>query len=130
MGTKIRALDECKPMSGDMGGPPNGIVGVTDVFLVSGDFNLTLFDHLIAEPGLNLIGCYNKLNAVYTTDVIARSHGVSACVVTFTVDGLSVLNAFADAYSENFPLICIVVGPNSKDYGTQLHPPSSRSYLG
>ncbi|CAL1402304.1 unnamed protein product [Linum trigynum] len=32
-------------------------VGITDVFTVPGDFNLTLFNHLIAEPGLTNIGC-------------------------------------------------------------------------
>ncbi|KAK4833405.1 hypothetical protein QYF36_004282 [Acer negundo] len=93
-------------------------VGVTDVFSVPGDFNLTLLDHLIAEPGLNLIGCCNELNAGYAADGYARSRGVGACVVTFTVGGLSVLNAIAGAYSENLPLICIVGGPNSNDYGT------------
>jgi pyruvate decarboxylase len=31
---------------------------------------------------------------------------------------LSVINAIAGAYSENLPLICIVGGPNSNDYGT------------
>ncbi|KAF7845311.1 pyruvate decarboxylase 2 [Senna tora] len=149
MDTKIGALDSCKPTSGDVGGPPNGVVsaiqnsvpssvvlhsceatlgrhlarrlvqvGVTDVFSVPGDFNLTLLDHLIAEPGLNLIGCCNELNAGYAADGYARSRGVGACVVTFTVGGLSVLNAIAGAYSENLPLICIVGGPNSNDYGT------------
>ncbi|GMI96427.1 pyruvate decarboxylase-2 [Hibiscus trionum] len=93
-------------------------VGVNDVFSVPGDFNLTLLDHLIAEPGLNLIGCCNELNAGYAADGYARSRGVGACVVTFTVGGLSVLNAIAGAYSENLPLICIVGGPNSNDYGT------------
>ncbi|KAF1883851.1 hypothetical protein Lal_00038343 [Lupinus albus] len=93
-------------------------VGVTDVFSVPGDFNLTLLDHLIDEPGLNLIGCCNELNAGYAADGYARSRGVGACVVTFTVGGLSVLNAIAGAYSENLPLICIVGGPNSNDYGT------------
>ncbi|XP_057948321.1 A-agglutinin anchorage subunit-like [Malania oleifera] len=29
-------------------------IGVNDVFSVPGNFNLTLFGHLIAEPGLNL----------------------------------------------------------------------------
>ncbi|KAL0307955.1 UNVERIFIED_CONTAM: Pyruvate decarboxylase 2 [Sesamum angustifolium] len=38
--------------------------------------------------------------------------------LTFTVGGLSVLNAIAGAYSENLPLICIVGGPNTNDYGT------------
>ncbi|XVF40377.1 hypothetical protein PTKIN_Ptkin01aG0108500 [Pterospermum kingtungense] len=93
-------------------------IGVKDVFSVPGDFNLTLLDHLIAEPELNLIGCCNELNAGYAADGYARAKGVGACVVTFTVGGLSVLNAIAGAYSENLPVICIVGGPNSNDYGT------------
>ncbi|KAL3622756.1 Pyruvate decarboxylase 3 [Castilleja foliolosa] len=93
-------------------------IGVNDVFAVPGDFNLTLLDHLIAEPELNLIGCCNELNAGYAADGYARARGVGACAVTFTVGGLSILNAIAGAYSENLPVICIVGGPNSNDYGT------------
>ncbi|CAN1810490.1 Pyruvate decarboxylase 1 [Linum perenne] len=93
-------------------------IGATDVFSVPGDFNLTLLDHLVAEPELNLVGCCNELNAGYAADGYARAKGVGACAVTFTVGGLSVLNAIAGAYSENLPVICIVGGPNSNDYGT------------
>lgn len=93
-------------------------VGVHDVFTVPGDFNLILLDHLLAEPGLELIGCCNELNAGYAADGYARANGVGACAVTFTVGGLSVINAIAGAYSENLPVICIVGGPNSNDYGT------------
>lgn len=148
MDTKIGALDVCKAENHDVGCLPNSAastvqnsvpstlfnsadatlgrhlarrlvqIGVTDVFSVPGDFNLTLLDHLIAEPGLTNIGCCNELNAGYAADGYARSRGVGACVVTFTVGGLSVLNAIAGAYSENLPVICIVGGPNSNDYGT------------
>eukprot|EP01018_Ginkgo_biloba_P012009 Gb_12301 [translate_table: standard] len=93
-------------------------IGVRDVFSVPGDFNLALLDHLVAEPGLNLVGCCNELNAGYAADGYARCRGVGACAVTFTVGGLSILNAIAGAYSENLPVICIVGGPNSNDYGT------------
>uniref|UniRef100_A0ACD5Z291 Uncharacterized protein n=1 Tax=Avena sativa TaxID=4498 RepID=A0ACD5Z291_AVESA len=93
-------------------------VGVGDVFAVPGDFNLALLDHLIAEPGLRLVGCCNELNAGYAADGYARAKGVGACAVTFTVGGLSVINAIAGAYSENLPVICIVGGPNSNDHGT------------
>ncbi|XP_015874377.3 pyruvate decarboxylase 1 [Ziziphus jujuba] len=93
-------------------------IGAKDVFSVPGDFNLTLLDHLVAEPELNLVGCCNELNAGYAADGYARSRGVGACVVTFTVGGLSVINAIAGAFSENLPVICIVGGPNSNDYGT------------
>ncbi|KAG6549534.1 hypothetical protein Mapa_008915 [Marchantia paleacea] len=93
-------------------------IGVKDIFAVPGDFNLLLLDHLIAEPELNLVGCCNELNAGYAADGYARRRGVGACCVTFTVGGLSVINAIAGAYSENLPVICIVGGPNSNDYGT------------
>ncbi|KAF8402611.1 hypothetical protein HHK36_010700 [Tetracentron sinense] len=93
-------------------------VGISDVFSVPGDFNLTLLDNLMAEPGLKLVGCCNELNAGYAADGYARCHGVAACAVTFTVGGFSVLNAIAGAYSENLPAICIVGAPNSNDYGS------------
>ncbi|XP_062160828.1 pyruvate decarboxylase 1 [Alnus glutinosa] len=93
-------------------------IGVRDVFAVPGDFNLTLLDDLIAEPELEVVGCCNELNAGYAADGYARAKGVGACVVTFTVGGLSVINAIAGAYSENLPVICIVGGPNSNDFGT------------
>ncbi|XP_057948365.1 pyruvate decarboxylase 1-like [Malania oleifera] len=130
MDSKICALDACNPTNGDVGSPPNGSatamhssvapsvvasfeaslgrhlakIGV-DVFSVPGDFNLTLFDHLIDEPGLNLVGYCNELNAGYAIDGYARCCGVGACIVIFTFGGLSVLNAIARAYSENLPLI-------------------------
>lgn len=148
METKIGSLNSCKPADCNGVGslPSNGVVstvkpsivpfnsaeatlgrhiarrlvqiGVSDVFTVPGDFNLTLLDDLIAEPGLNVIGCCNELNAGYAADGYARARGVGACVVTFSVGGLSILNAIAGAYSENLPVICIVGGPNSNDYGT------------
>eukprot|EP01018_Ginkgo_biloba_P039931 Gb_25640 [translate_table: standard] len=60
----------------------------------------------------------NELNAGYAANGYARSRGVGACVVTFTGRGLGVLNGIAGAYSENFPVICTVGGPNSNDYGS------------
>ncbi|KAK9013878.1 hypothetical protein V6N11_005058 [Hibiscus sabdariffa] len=122
-------LESCKPANGILGCPSDATlgrhvarrlveIGVKDVFTVPGDFNLTLLDHLIAEPGLKNIGCCNELNAGYAADGYARSRGVGACVVTFTVGGLSIINAIAGAYSENLPVICIVGGPNTNDYGT------------
>ncbi|KAL5740358.1 hypothetical protein ACOSQ2_029538 [Xanthoceras sorbifolium] len=92
-------------------------IGVSDIFTVPGDSNLTLLDYLVVQPGLNVIGCCNELNAGYAADGYARSRRVGACVVTFTVGGLSILNAIAGAYSEDLPVICIVGGPNSNDYG-------------
>lgn len=51
----------------------------------------------------------------YAADGYARATGVGAVVVTYTVGGLSVINAVAGAYAENLPVICITGAPNSND---------------
>lgn len=93
-------------------------LGVEDFFAVPGDYNLVLLDQLLKEPKLKMINTCNELNAGYAADGYARARGVGCVCVTFTVGGLSVINAIAGAYSENLPVICIVGGPNSNDFGT------------
>ncbi|KAK9816456.1 hypothetical protein WJX72_000539 [[Myrmecia] bisecta] len=65
-----------------------------------------------------MINTCNELNAGYAAEGYARARGIGCVVVTFTVGGLSVINAVAGAYSENLPLLCIAGGPNSNDFGT------------
>jgi pyruvate decarboxylase len=88
-------------------------VGVRDYFVVPGDFNLILLDQILANPRLRMIGCCNELNAGYAADGYARSNGVAAMVVTYSVGGLSALNAVACAYAEDLPVIVVVGGINS-----------------
>ncbi|XP_023518080.1 pyruvate decarboxylase 1-like [Cucurbita pepo subsp. pepo] len=94
-------------------------IGVSDIFSVPGDSNLVLLDYFVAEKGINLVGCCSELNAGYAADGYARRRGVGACAVSFSVGGLSLINAIAGAYSEDLPVICIVGGPNSNDYGSK-----------
>lgn len=49
----------------------------------------------MSEPGLEMVGCCNELNAGYAADGYARGAGIGAVVVTHLVGGLSVLNAIA-----------------------------------
>jgi pyruvate decarboxylase len=55
-------------------------------------------------------------NKSYAADGCARKNGVSAMVVTYTVGGLSAVNAVAGAYSDDLPLIFISGAPNSNDH--------------
>ncbi|KAI9153018.1 hypothetical protein LWI28_004510 [Acer negundo] len=89
-------------------------IGVSDIFSVPGDSNLTLLEYFVMQ--LNLIGCCNELNAGYAADGYARSSGVGAYVVTFSVGGISIVNAIAGAYSEDLPVICKVGRRHSNDY--------------
>ena len=88
--------------------------GVRHYFAVPGDYNLVLLDELIGNPDLQMVSCCNELNAGYAADGYARATGgPSAAVVTFSVGGLSLINAVAGAYAEDLPLIAISGGPNT-----------------
>lgn len=93
-------------------------VGLHHYFAVPGDFNLVLLDQLLTNPRLKLIGCCNELNAGYAADGYARSNGLAALVLTYSVGGLSALNAVACAYAEDLPVIVVIGGINS-DSGPQ-----------
>lgn len=88
-------------------------LGMNDYFAIPGDYNLGLLDELLKNKSLKMINCCNELNAGYAADGYARIKGVSALVVTFSVGGLSAVNAVAGAYAENLPLIVISGGPNT-----------------
>jgi len=89
-------------------------IGLNHYFAVPGDYNLVLLDELLKNPDLKMIGCCNELNAGYAADGYARATGgASAIVVTYSVGGLSLLNAVAGAYAEDLPLIAISGGPNT-----------------
>ena len=89
-------------------------VGIGHYFAVPGDYNLVLLDELLKNPDLEMISCCNELNAGYAADGYARATGgPSAAVVTFSVGGLSLINAVAGAYAEDLPMIAISGGPNT-----------------
>ena len=80
---------------------------------------MVLLDQFLKVPGLRMYNCCNELNAGYAADGYARMKEVAVLVVTFTVGGLSAINAVAGAYSDNLPLIVISGCPNSNDFGTE-----------
>lgn len=89
-------------------------VGMRHFFAVPGDYNLVLLDEFLKVQELEMISCCNELNAGYAADGYARAtSGVSAALVTFSVGGLSLLNAIAGAYAEDLPVIAISGGPNT-----------------
>ena len=89
--------------------------GLKDFFGVPGDYNLVLLDELIKQPGLRMIGCCNELNAGYAAAGYARVRGFSMVAVTYTVGGLSLINAAAGAYSDDLALLVLSGGPNTND---------------
>lgn len=89
-------------------------IGVRHYFVVPGDYNLVLLDQLLRNPALTMISCCNELNAGYAADGYSRaSGGPAVVVVTYSVGGLSALNAVAGAYAEDLPLVIVSGCPNT-----------------
>ena len=89
-------------------------LGLEHFFTVPGDYNLILLDELLKQEGLQMISCCNELNAGYAADGYSRAtNGPAAVVVTYSVGGLSLLNAVAGAYAEDLPLIAVSGAPNT-----------------
>lgn len=94
--------------------------GAKEYFAVAGDYTLALLDELaeLRPHGLEPVFCCSELGAGYAADGAARGRGLGVCVVTFTVGGLSLINAVAGAYAEALPLIVLSGAPNSNDYAS------------
>ncbi len=89
-------------------------IGLRHYFTVPGDYNLVLLDEFLKNNAFKMIGCCNELNAGYAADGYARATGgAAAVVVTFSVGGLSLVNAIAGAFAEDLPVIAISGGPNT-----------------
>lgn len=86
---------------------------INEYFAIPGDYNLVLLDEILSFDSLKMINCCNELNAGYAADGYARIKGISALFVTFSVGGLSAVNAVAGAYAENLPMLVISGGPNT-----------------
>ena len=61
-------------------------VGITDIFGVPGDYNLSFLDDVEKSDLVNWVGDCNELNAAYAADGYARKRGVSAMITTFEID--------------------------------------------
>ncbi len=88
-------------------------VGINHYFAIPGDYNLALLDRMLENPDLGMISCCNELNAGYAADGYARAHGAAAMVVTYSVGGLSAVNAVAGHYAEDLPVVIISGGVNT-----------------
>ena len=75
-------------------------MGLTDIFGIPGDFVLGFYG-LLEDSPIRVIGTTNELNAGYAADAYARVKGIGAVCVTYSVGGLSLVNAVAGAYAES-----------------------------
>jgi indolepyruvate decarboxylase len=86
-------------------------IGISHLFGVPGDYNLTLLDSVISHPDISWVGTANELNAAYAADGYARCRGAGALLTTFGVGELSAINGLAGSFAEFVPVLEIVGSP-------------------
>ncbi len=94
-------------------------LGVNDVFGIPGDFVLGFYAMLERSP-IRVVGTCSELNAGYAADAYARINGIGAVCVTYSVGGLSLINAIAGAYAEKSPVIVISGAPGVEERADNL----------
>jgi indolepyruvate decarboxylase len=94
-------------------------IGLKHHFALAGDFNLVLLDQLLTNKELEQVYCCNELNCGYAAEGYARACGAAAAIVTFSVGGLSAINAIGGAYAENLPVILVSGAPNTNDRASE-----------
>lgn len=99
-------------------------LAVKHYFAVPGDYNLILLDQLLKNKNLHAIYCCNEHSMGYAVDGYARAtEGLSVAFVTYSVGGLSIMNAACGAFAENLPMLIVSGSPNTNAsvYNEQLH---------
>ncbi len=84
--------------------------GVDHAFGVPGDYCIRFFK-LLEESSLKVINTCSEEGAGFAADAYARFKGLGLCVITYSVGGLKVANAVAQAYAERSPLVVISGAP-------------------
>lgn len=97
-------------------------LGVDHVFGVPGDYIIAFFKQL-SDSKIQLVNTCDELTAGYAADAYARIRGLGAVCVTYSVGGLKVINATAQAFAEKSPIIVITGAPgiNERTKNALLH---------
>ena len=89
--------------------------GVRHIFGVPGDFVLGFYQELVQSNKLKVINTCDEQGAAFAADAYARINGLGAVCVTYCVGGLKVVNATAQAFAEESPLVVISGAPGMKE---------------
>ena len=92
--------------------------GVRHVFGVPGDYVLGFYREL-DRSSLQIINTSDEQGAGFAADAYARIRGLGAVAITYSVGGLKVANATAQAYAEKSPVVVISGAPGRDE---QTHP--------
>lgn len=107
-------------------------LGVDNAFGIVGDFALRLFGEL-SDRGFPVLVTTDEQGAGFAADAYARIRGFGVVATTYSVGGLKVANAAANAWAEQVPLLILSGAPGVveregdpmlhhrvKDFDTQL----------
>ncbi|WP_346836684.1 thiamine pyrophosphate-dependent enzyme [Microbulbifer sp. SAOS-129_SWC] len=98
-------------------------LGVEQLFGVAGNYTAGFLDTILSDPKspITISGNANELCAGYAADGYARTRGICATYVTYSVGAFSILNTIAGSFTEQVPVLLINGAPTNKEYATERH---------
>ncbi len=91
-------------------------MGLTDLFVVPGDFMTPFLDILEEKhPDIKLINAPNELCGGYAADAYTRMKGFGAISVTYGVGAFSLMNGIASSWVERNPVVLLNGHPSNSD---------------
>ena len=85
--------------------------GIRHVFGVPGDYILDFFNRLVQTKDLDVVNTCDEQGAALAADAYARINGLGVVCITYSVGGLKIVNAVAQAFAEKSPLVVISGAP-------------------
>jgi len=98
-------------------------LGVEQLFGVAGNYTAAFMDTILSDPEspITISGNANELCAGYAADGYARTKGICATYVTYSVGAFTMLNTIAGSYTEQVPVLLINGAPTNKEYAIEQH---------
>lgn len=96
-------------------------LGLDRMFGVAGNYTAAFLNTILADKKspITISGNANELCAGYAADAYARTKGISALFVTYSVGPFSLLNTIAGSFTEQVPVVLINGAPTNKEDQTE-----------
>lgn len=98
-------------------------LGLGQMFGVAGNYTAALLDTILADPEstIKISGNANEICAGFAADAYARTKGIGAVYVTYSVGAFTALNPIAGSFVERVPVILINGAPTAKEVSNEEH---------
>lgn len=98
-------------------------LGLKQLFGVAGNYTAPLLDTILEDQQspIAIAGNANEICAGFAADAYARTEGIGAVYVTYSVGAFSLINTIAGSFVEKVPVVLINGAPTNKEQSVEAN---------